>query len=376
MPAAPSENSAPLCTSWCRKGAVSTDLEGRSLIFSENRQAIYRCDSSTAKIWRSIERGLDPAEIIEKLAAQGADPEHARGTVANVIRSGVELGILEARTNAAGRNGGSPQRISLAGMGVEISFAEPLAETLLPSFAHLADHWVEPLHSIVLTEVDGLVRVMCDGVEEHSCAVETCVPAIKALLLEKLLASPGYEVALHAAALLKNERMLLLNARPGGGKSTLTAALVHHGFGYCGDDLALVDKEGRVRGAPFAITLKDGAAALLAASIPTLAAIPRFIRLDGKRVRYVAPPTIASVIAERVRWFVLLDRQRDARADLNRIDKLDAMRAMLKSGHSRQGRLTVAGFEALAAMLRGAACLRLTYSDLGEAVARLEEVCG
>ena len=247
--------------------------------------------------------------------------------------------------------------------------------TAMPLFSHLEDSQADADHSIILTEQDGRVSIICDGVEEVACALPEFVPSLKAMLLEKLLATPGYEVALHVASLLKNDRLLLLSAQSGVGKSTLTAALLQNGFGYCGDDLALVDKLGRARGAPFAITLKSGASVPLASFIPALTAQPIFSRLDRKRVRYLVPGTVASVVAERVGWIVVLKREQSAKTMLNRIDKMDALRLLLKSGYSREGRLTTFGFKAMVAMLNGAECFRLTYSDLGEAVALLEGVC-
>jgi hypothetical protein len=44
----------------------------------------------------------------------------------------------------------------------------------------------------------------------------------------------------HAAVLTRGEAVMLV-AKPGGGKSTLTWALLHHGFGFLSDELAPVD---------------------------------------------------------------------------------------------------------------------------------------
>jgi len=61
----------------------------------------------------------------------------------------------------------------------------------------------------------------------------------------------------HAAALEHEGRALLLVAESGGGKSTTTWALLHHGFLYGSDELAPVDpRTGRVHGFPSALCLK------------------------------------------------------------------------------------------------------------------------
>lgn len=48
---------------------------------------------------------------------------------------------------------------------------------------------------------------------------------------------------LHAAVLKSGDGVVVLVARSGGGKSTLSWALLHHGFGYSSDELGPVDLE-------------------------------------------------------------------------------------------------------------------------------------
>ena len=61
----------------------------------------------------------------------------------------------------------------------------------------------------------------------------------------------------HAAALEHEGRALILVAESGGGKSTTTWALLHHGFRYGSDELApLEPRTGRVHSFPSALCLK------------------------------------------------------------------------------------------------------------------------
>lgn len=62
---------------------------------------------------------------------------------------------------------------------------------------------------------------------------------------------------LHAAALEHDGNALLLVAESGGGKSTTTWGLLHHGFRYASDELAPVDlSTGQVHSFPHALCLK------------------------------------------------------------------------------------------------------------------------
>jgi hypothetical protein len=63
---------------------------------------------------------------------------------------------------------------------------------------------------------------------------------------------------LHAAALERDGRAVLLVAESGAGKSTTAWALLHHGFRYASDELAPVElATGRVHGFPHALCLKS-----------------------------------------------------------------------------------------------------------------------
>ncbi|RMG08715.1 MAG: hypothetical protein D6731_21265 [Planctomycetota bacterium] len=66
-------------------------------------------------------------------------------------------------------------------------------------------------------------------------------------------------VPLHAAALVRDERALLLVGPSGAGKSTLARALVERGFGYVSDEQVYLGPGGAVEGMPRAIGL-DGQA--------------------------------------------------------------------------------------------------------------------
>jgi len=62
---------------------------------------------------------------------------------------------------------------------------------------------------------------------------------------------------LHAAALERGGQGVLLVAESGGGKSTTTWGLLHHGFRYASDELAPIDvATGQVHGFPHALCLK------------------------------------------------------------------------------------------------------------------------
>ncbi|MEO1045229.1 MAG: HprK-related kinase A [Pseudomonadota bacterium] len=65
---------------------------------------------------------------------------------------------------------------------------------------------------------------------------------------------------LHASAVERDGKVLLMTGESGSGKSTLSALLGEHGWRFMGDEFALIDLEsGHVRGFPRAISLKNSA---------------------------------------------------------------------------------------------------------------------
>ncbi|MCG6863149.1 MAG: hypothetical protein LJE70_18035 [Chromatiaceae bacterium] len=74
----------------------------------------------------------------------------------------------------------------------------------------------------------------------------------------------------HAGAVSDHRRAVVMPARSGSGKSTLTAALVHSGLSYFGDDIIPLTRKGPLAVSfPTRIGLKEGSWPVLAAYYPS-----------------------------------------------------------------------------------------------------------
>ena len=219
-------------------------------------------------------------------------------------------------------------------------------------------------------------HIFRDGIWIDACTAEEVAPVLKARLMTEILETGAHELALHAASLVRNERLLLIAGAPGAGKTTLTLALEHAGFGFAGDDLALLDSSGRITGVPFAAAVKSGAWPLVAGFRPDVFGLPVFRRPDRKRVRYVTPIAPISVRPGPVGWIVLLRRRNgNGAAVLRRLDMVEALQGILKGAYARHHRLTKAGFSALVSAVEDARYFELSFSRLEDAIARLQEAC-
>lgn len=97
---------------------------------------------------------------------------------------------------------------------------------------------------------------------------------------------------LHAAAVARGGRALVIAGDTGAGKSTLALTLARAGWAHLADDLAVLDRAGRLRAAPLRISLRAGSWALAAPE--ALAGAPVRRGAGGEMLsRYVSPPGAA-----------------------------------------------------------------------------------
>lgn len=96
----------------------------------------------------------------------------------------------------------------------------------------------------LLTSAGGANRDLSLIDNGEFCAAATLGTALAAVLFDRvifhLLRSNDSGVALHAGAVARNQRVLLIPGQSGAGKSTLTAWLTSRGFAYLSDELVFL----------------------------------------------------------------------------------------------------------------------------------------
>jgi len=368
-------------------GASFAVVDGRKLLFSEVRQEIYQLNDAAAYIWCRLEQGDQPSTIAAGLVDLGAPPETADDHVGRMLSDWRQLGLfIPASGDTAAVDASTidirRQLIHLAGLSIEIRHgSDALARLAAPAFIHLQDlrsgtSGYRPADLSLSTRAEGdLVRIQAGRTEIGLYDLHGIVPALKAQLTADILAHADYSIAIHAASLTRHRRMLLLCGEPGVGKTTLALMLTHNGFGYAGDDIAFLSHSGRVRGVPFAASVKSGAWRLLSDIRRDLETLQIFRRCDNQDVRYVPPVTRPVIEALPLGWMVLLRRQPRGAAVLTRMDRLAAMRTILAEATTPDRRLSAAAFGLLTEALAEAECFILTYADLDDAVRALQRAC-
>lgn len=355
--------------------AALVSIGGRVAVFSDKRQRLFELNETAAWLARRLEAGTRWSALRDDLADQGLDPIIAGNYARDSLLMWSREGIATATLPAARRQQAARQTIEIAGFRRTLCYgSHALMERIAPVFVHLEAGDDDGATCYDIVAARDLAFVGRSGQPALIVTTLQAAPALKGVLIEDILTAPGAPIALHTACLARHGGALLLAGSPGAGKSTLTVALMAAGFGYGGDDIALVDHAGHVQGLRFAPTIKTGSWRLIADLRADLARAPVHHRLDGKRIRFLSPGHGSSG-ALPVRWIVTLRRSKGAPATLVREDPADALAALIREAYSSQGSASSADIRMLVDLVSGAECHALIYSDLDEAARTLAVLC-
>lgn len=196
--------------------------------------------------------------------------------------------------------------------------------------------------------------------------------------LNWVIASHAHQyLMLHAGVVERGGRALLMPAFPGSGKSTFSAALMLRGWRLLSDEFALIrpaDPDLRLNPLPRPIALKNRSIEVIRQFSDQAVLGPVFPNTRKGDVAHL----MASLDSQHrdlqtvtPGWFVFVQYRTGAATEITPLAKGQAF--LRVSGNSFNYRLQGArGFEAVAALVERCPAYVLTYSDLNDAVARIE----
>lgn len=201
--------------------------------------------------------------------------------------------------------------------------------------------------------------------------------ALESCLNYCIASTPLSMLLVHAAALERDGRCLVMPAASGSGKSTLCAALCARGWRLFTDETALFScRDGLLRANPRPVSLKNESIGVIAAFAPALRLSRVFRGTPKGDVVYVQTSADAADRAAEPAEPGLVVRpiyKAGAATSLRPLEKVEAFNLITDSAVNYSSLLR-AGFDTLVAVVDKCAHYELTYSDLEEAVQLISDL--
>jgi HprK-related kinase A len=174
---------------------------------------------------------------------------------------------------------------------------------------------------------------------------------------------------LHAATVEKDGRAIVMTGESGAGKSTLAALLGERGWRLMGDEFALLDlASGVLLPFPRAISLKNGAIAVMEGEVEAARFGPRLVGTPKGDIRHLRPNADAIArMGEGARPALILFPRFGAAAAIRGVGQAETFMRLTQASTNYVA-LGRAGFDALAGLVTRVPALAIDYPDTETAI--------
>ena len=180
---------------------------------------------------------------------------------------------------------------------------------------------------------------------------------------------------LHASAVERDGRALLMSGHSGSGKSTLAALLGARGWRFMGDEFALIDPAtGLVHAFPRLVSLKNEAIGAVEAACPEARLGPLLRDTPKGTIRHLRPDDVAIAAMDTPARPALILFPRYGFACAERPMGASEVFVRLTQASTNYVALGEVGFDALAGLVRGAPTRAIDYPDTESALALVDRL--
>jgi hypothetical protein len=394
-----------------RANLVLLPLDGDAVVFSEEAQHLLHLNPPAALLFRELQKGTPHSELSHVLAAEGlVGSEEAEQWATATLDAFKSCGMFEDGPVAPAALTSSTEDDAEAARQAAVCAPhapfEPVAEEryrlletcALIRFGHVAqvrlvrsiighlatDDHVAPtiVIDINATMLDnGHLRsdVYRDGIPiGRAPRLSEMAPIVKAALWQSAINAHDFLFYIHAGVVGTGASCVLLPAAAGSGKSSLTAALVHRGFRYFSDEVALIEPTTfHVSPMPLAMCIKSTGWDLMARYYPGILSLPVHVRSDEKVLRYIPPPADSKEQTPTPVGHVIFPRYEGAAPTrLERVKRSEALGRLMGECLALRQRLDQKNVRQLVRWISGIECYELTFSSLETAAQLVAEATG
>jgi HprK-related kinase A len=180
---------------------------------------------------------------------------------------------------------------------------------------------------------------------------------------------------LHASAVERDGRALLMTGHSGAGKSTLSALLGERGWRFMGDEFALIDLDsGALHAFPRLVSLKNEAIAVMEGEVQSDRLGPLMRDTPKGDIRHLRPPKEAVArMREPAKPALLLFPRFGHAVDIRKVGEAEIF-VRLTQASTNYVALGEAGFDALSSLVRTIPTRAVDYPDTESAVASVERL--
>lgn len=202
-----------------------------------------------------------------------------------------------------------------------------------------------------------------------------CVLAAEMAMNLQLALGERRYLLLHASAVERDGRAVLMTGVSGAGKSTLAALLATRGWRLMGDEFALIDPAtGLAHAFPRLISLKNESVGVMARAVPDARFGPLLAATPKGDLRHLVPDAAAiAKMAEPARPAVML-YPRFGFAAAERIVPPAEGFVRLTQASTNYTALGETGFDALVGLVRDVPAYAIDYPDTDAALAQVERL--
>ncbi len=180
---------------------------------------------------------------------------------------------------------------------------------------------------------------------------------------------------LHASAVERDGKALLMTGHSGAGKSTLSALLGERGWRFMGDEFALIDLEtGALHAFPRMVSLKNEAVAVMEGEVEAGRLGPLMRDTPKGDIRHLRPPKEAVArMGEPAKPALLLFPRFGHAPEVREVGEAEIF-VRLTQASTNYVALGEAGFDALSSLVQTIPTRAVDYPDTESAVASVEQL--